>query len=76
MTKLKETITKKLDVLPDNDLHQVLAFVEFLEWKTEKQDRPEKRAAMVSVERDPLVGLFEGPSDLATRSEELLEQSL
>jgi len=72
MKALKKQIHEKLDNLEEKDLEKLLSFVEFLE------RRREKREALPSPardEQDVLIGLFDGPSDLADQSEELLEQS-
>ncbi len=72
MEKLREIIDEKLDRLPEDDLEQILTFVEFLQWK--EQEGGENRAPSPLDQQDNLIGLFDGPSDLAERSEAMLQQ--
>ncbi len=76
MSAVKESINEKLESLPEFDLHQVLAFVQFLEWqKTEREDDIEM-SPLADTATDPLVGLFAGPVDLAAKSEEILQAGI
>ena len=77
MSTLKESITEKLNVLPELDLYQVLAFVQFLEWKkTKKNDDFDDSSPSLPRYPDPLIGLFDGPPELASQSEEILQESV
>jgi len=73
-TDLKVQIHQKLDKLAEDELEQLLTFVEFLEWK----DQGEEEHASIPTNKgtDVIVGMFEGPSDLAANSESLLAQGL
>ena len=73
MEKLRALIDKKLNNLPEDDLEQILTFVEFLKWKEREEDR---RVPPSFEQQDILIGLFDGPPDLAEQSESLLEQGL
>ena len=74
MKKLKERIERKLNRLTENELEQLLIFIEALEWK----EQGEKMPPRVSIDEglDALIGLFDGPPDLADKSEALLFQAL
>jgi len=73
-TDLKVQIHQKLDKLGEDELEQLLIFVELLE----RKDQKEGELASVSPDKgtDAIVGMFEGPSDLAANSESLLAQGL
>ena len=73
MDDLRELIDEKLNRLPENDLEQILSFVEFLEGKREEKEF-EDESVTPSEQKDPLIGLFEGPPDLSIQSEVLLAQ--
>ncbi len=73
MKALKEQIHEKLDNLEEEDLEKLLSFVESLE-RQEKKNRARRSPGW--SERDVLIGLFDGPSDLADQSEILLKQGL
>ncbi len=72
MEKLRELIDKKLNNLPEDDLEQILTFVELLEAR-EKDERAHRPPATTRLQ-DPLIGLFDGPVQLAEQSETLLER--
>ncbi len=40
MTSLRERIVAKLQDLPEPDLREVLTFVEFLTWRTTREEEP------------------------------------
>jgi len=74
MENLKVQIYQKLDSMADDDLRQILAFVEFWGWK---KNQEESLSPFASIKRqDSIVGLFDGPADFAERSEELLAQGI
>ncbi len=73
MKALKEQIHEKLDNLEEKDLEEILSFVEFLERQKEKR---EVHPSPARDEQDVLMGLFDGPPDLADQSEVLLEQEI
>lgn len=75
MTELKDHITEKLAVLPEYDLYQVWDFVQYLEWRKAKPDSDTNLPSPYSPNRDRLIGLFDGPSDLASRAEDILQQA-
>ena len=70
MENLKVQIHQKLDRMADDDLKQVLAFVEFWGWK--KMHEETFTSSLPDKRQDAIVGLFDGPADLAEQSEELL----
>lgn len=72
MEKLRELIDKKLNNLPDDDLEQILAFAELLEAR--EKDEWAHRLPATTRRQDPLIGLFDGPVQLAEQSEILLER--
>jgi hypothetical protein len=74
MPALKDQILEKLERLPESDLNRVWDFLQYLAWRKIRPDL-DRGEPHVSNGEDPLVGLFEGPSDLATRAEEILQQS-
>ncbi len=73
MEKLRALLDKKLNNLPEDDLEQILTFVEFLKWKERDEDR---RVPLSLEQQDILIGLFDGASDLAEQSEALLEHGV
>ena len=75
MTELKDHITEKLAVLPEYDLYQVWDFVQYLEWRKAKPDSDESLPPRYSPRQDRLIGLFDGPPDLAARVEDILQQA-
>ena len=70
----RDYIMEKLNSLPDDRLMEVLDFIEFVEAKKNKESRP----GLDSVEvegSDPLakvIGICEGPPDLAGRHDEYI----
>lgn len=76
MSAVKESINQKLETLPEFDLQQVLAFVQFLEWQKTEQTDDLETSPLANGATDPLVGLFAGPVDLATKSEEILQTGI
>jgi hypothetical protein len=75
MTELKDHITEKLAALPEYDLCQVWDFVRYLEWRKARPDSDENLPSPYSPNRDRLIGLFDGPPDLASRAEDILQQA-
>jgi hypothetical protein len=76
MSAVKESINEKLEALPEFDLHQVLAFVQFLEWKKTEQENVPELSSLANTASDPLIGLFAGPPDLASKSEDILQAGI
>jgi hypothetical protein len=76
MSAVKESINEKLESLPEFDLYQVLAFVQFLEWKETEQENVIEASPLPDIVSDPLIGLFAGPADLAAKSEEILQAGI
>jgi hypothetical protein len=74
MTEIKDHITEKLAVLPENDLHRVWDFLQYLEWRKLRVQGPDVSPPQHSPQKDPLVGLFDGPPDFASRAEDILQQ--
>ncbi|OUL17650.1 hypothetical protein BV372_34800 [Nostoc sp. T09] len=56
MDYLKEQIVKKLEGLPENALHEILNFVEFLESQNKTSQKPEFSIASVYLEEECDVG--------------------
>ena len=75
MTELKDHITEKLAVLPERDLYQVWDFVQYLEWRKAKPYSDESSSSHYSPRQDRLIGLFDGPPNLASHAEEILQQA-
>lgn len=77
MIELKEHIAERLDVLPKYDLYQVLDFVQYLEWRKIGQNDLGNLTSLLSRHNDDLlIGLFEGPPDLAMQAEDILQQAV
>ncbi len=60
----RKHIIEKIKSLPDDTLREVLDFIEFLEEKRRREEEKRKEG------KDPLaevIGICEGPSDLAER---------
>ena len=75
MTELKDHITEKLAVLPEYDLYQVWDFLQYLEWRKAKPDSYGNLPPQHFPHQDHLIGLFDGPPDLASRAEDILQQT-
>lgn len=74
MTELKDHIAEKLAVLPENDLHRVWDFLQYLEWrKLRVQGLDAALPPQHLSQKDPLVGLFDGPPDFASRAEDIID---
>jgi len=72
MENLRDMIDKKLNSLPEDDLDQILTFAEFLAWK--ENSGKALGASTTLDQKDTLIGLFDGPANLAEQSETLLER--
>ena len=75
MTELRERIEERVKHLPDHDLHQLWDYLQYLTWRKISPDR-EDLTTDQSHAQDRLVGLFEGPPDLATRSESIVQETI
>lgn len=69
MSALRETLIEKLDGLTDEQVAALLSLVRAFEHEDEI-------ASEYDESKDPLVAMFSGPSDLAERSEDILQQEL
>lgn len=63
---IRQAIITRLDELTEDEAAAVLDFIESLQLKRDEAEH--------DAPHDPLAGFFEGPSDLAERSEEILHQ--
>lgn len=75
MTEIKDHITEKLAVLPEYDLYQVWDFLQYLEWRKARSGSDDNSPPDHSLHQDRLIGLFDGPPDLASRAEDILQQA-
>lgn len=78
MDTLREKLTERVNELPENYLDELGEFIDFLFWKHESGDDTTAEFQQISPqsyqsEKDPLIGLFAGPSDLAEQAEAILE---
>jgi hypothetical protein len=65
----RERLIEKIKSLPEDELGEVADFIEFLEERKAREPEPMPESAQVK-ETDPLarvIGICEGPSDLAER---------
>ena len=68
-----ENLNNKVKDLPDTYLDELAEFIEYLFWKHQSA---KESVEMLSIEDDPIVGLFAGEPDLAEKSEEILAQEI
>ncbi|WP_211167733.1 hypothetical protein [Pseudanabaena yagii] len=70
----RELLKQHIDQLDDIDIQQISQFVEFLIFCHQKNQSDRQTAQ--AVKEDPLIGLFAGSPNLATQSEEILNQNI
>jgi hypothetical protein len=75
MPEVKTILDRKLASLPEGDLIQILEFVQYLEWRKRTHTETDRLSTPHDRGDDPILGLFEGPPDMASRAEETLEQA-
>lgn len=68
---LKEKIRETVEQLPAEELPELMDFLRYLVWRA-GQAQPVAGSPAQRRQDDPLVGLFEGPADLAEEAENLL----
>ncbi len=76
---IRELIERKLDELSEEQLSNLLDYIEMMEPASEEDDYDESRDVMLGqftdksdTDRDALVGFISGPTDVAQHTEDIL----
>lgn len=72
---VKEQIIEQLEILPDSILIQIYELIQVFKRSTQLH-RKEGVSHLSHKDSDPLIGLFDGPPDLAQSSEAILNDEI